>query len=196
MANKQVTTEFGTYHLAHNPSAYQPVRTNNFRFIVNGLDKLLKVGGNEEIAEDYFYNAQEVLDFSVISFDAPHFRQEPIEVNRGNSAIKFAGKAKYGDTTLVINDFAGANGKSILEAWQALAYDPVNDTINSSDKYKVDAVVLEYLPDNTLVRYWELIGCWVSGLDEDGWNNDSANKKTVKATITYDYAIPHQPDEL
>lgn len=188
------TTEFGTYHLADNPKSYEPVRTNNFRFIVPGLERLLRVGGTLGDKSDYITNGTEIIDFSVISFDAPHFQQNPIQVQRGNSTINFAGKPQFSNGTLTINDFTGADGKSVLEAWQALSYDVVNDTINTSDKYKMNATVLEYLPDNTLVRYWEIIGCWVSGIQEDGWNNESANKKTVRATITYDRAIPHRPE--
>ena len=147
------STEFGTYHISNNPRAYQPVRTNNFRFIVQGLDRLLRLGGDENNTEDYIYNAQEVLDFSVVSFDEPDFQQEEISINRGNSTVYFAGKASYSSGSLVINDFAGADGKSVLRSWQALSYNPIDDTIPSSDKYKVDAVVMEYLPDNTLINY-------------------------------------------
>lgn len=193
MAN---STEYGVYHLADNPKSYQPVRTNNFRFIVTGLDRLLRVGGDANDANDYITNAQEVLDFSVVQFDPPHFGQDEIQVSRGNSTIYFAGKPTFNASKLVINDFAGADGKSILEAWQALSYDVINDTIQSSDKYKVNAMVLEYLPDNTLVRYWELIGCWVKNLTEDGYNAESSDKKTVQADIRFDRAIPHRPDEL
>ena len=53
---------------------------------------------------------------------------------------------------------------------------------------------MEYLPDNTLVRYWDLIGCWVKEITEDGWDNESSGKKSITATIRYDRAIPHLPD--
>ena len=185
-----------TYHLANNPQAYQPVRTNNFRFLVQGLDNLLRVGGNEDNKNDYITNAQEVIEYSVISFDAPHFKQTPLEVRRGNSKVYYAGVPEFSAGQLKINDFAGANGKSVLEAWQNLSYDVYNDTVATSDKYKMDAIVLEYLPDDTLVRYWELKGCWVSGLSEDGWDNNNSSIKTVTATIQYDRAIPHWPDEI
>ncbi len=66
-------SEFGTYHLADNPTVYQPVRSNNFRFIVSGLDNLLRVAENPDLSTSYITNAQEVLDFSVISFQPPHF---------------------------------------------------------------------------------------------------------------------------
>lgn len=188
-------TNFGTYHLADNPKSYQPIRTNNFRFLVQGLDNLLRVAGDENNIDDYITNGQEVIDFSVVSFSVPDFSQQPIDVNRGNSTVHFAGKASFNTGTLVINDFAGADGKSILRAWQALSYNVVDDTIPSSDVYKKDAVVLEYLPDNTLVNYWELKGCWVSSIQESGWDNDNANKKTLTGTIVFDRAIPHKPDD-
>lgn len=161
---------------------------------MNGLDKLLRVGGDANSADDYIYNAQEILDFSVVKFDAPHFSQQTIEVKRGNSTLKYAGVPSFKSGQLVINDFSGADGKSILEAWQNLSYNVIDDTIQSSDKYKVNATILEYLPDNTLVRYWELQGCWVSGISEDSYDSESGNKKTVTATIEYDRAIPHRPD--
>lgn len=162
------TTNFGTYHLADNPKSYQPIRTNNFRFLVSGLDSLLRVAGDANDRDDYITNGQEVIDFSVVSFTVPDFQQSPIDINRGNSTVHYAGKASFNSGTLVINDFAGADGKSVLRAWQALSYNVVDDTIPSSDVYKKDAVVLEYLPDNTLVNYWELKGCWVSSIQESG----------------------------
>ena len=184
------TTEFGTYHLADNPKQYQPIRTNNFRCLVYGLDGLLRAGTEDEVLT----NAQEVIDFSVVSFTAPKFSQSPLDINRGNSTLHYAGKASFNQSSLVINDFAGADGKSILKAWQALSYDVENDTIPSSDVYKKDAVVLEYLPDNTLVNVYYLYGCWVSDLDESGWNNDSADKKVVTAQITFDRCVSRKAD--
>lgn len=188
------TTEFGTYHIADNPQAFQPMRTNNFRFLVYGLDRLLVVGGDEDDDNDYIKNAQEVIDFSVVSFDAPNFNQQSVQVRRGNSMVNYAGVPTWNQGNLVINDYAGVNSKSILQAWQALSYDVVNDTIPSAEFYKRDAVVMEYLPDNTLVRYWELKGCWVSSLSETGFDNENSGKKTVTAQITYDRAIPHLAD--
>ncbi len=179
--NSNVTVVHGTYHLTDNPASYEPVRTNNFRFLVHGLD-------------EYIPNAQEVIDFSVISFDVPHFSQGTINVDRGNSRANYAGKPSFNTRSLQINDFVGADGKSVLLAWQALSYDVETDSISRSYVYKKNATILEYLPDGTLIRYWDLIGCWVSGIDETGYSNSGSDKKTVTATITYDRAIPHLPD--
>lgn len=185
------TTEFGAYHISDNPITYNPIRGNNFRLLVQGLDNLLVPGGDENDERDIIRNGQEVLDFSVVSFLAPGFSQSPLEINRGNSVSKYAGKPKWNNGDLVITDYAGVNSKSVLQGWQALSYDVINDTIPTSNYYKKDAVLLEYLPDNTLVRYWELKGCWVSNLREDGYNNDNPQIKKVTATIEFDRALPH-----
>ena len=188
-------TNYGVYHLADNPAQYQPVRTNNYRCICQGLEELVRVGGDENNRNDYLENAQEVIDFSVVSFDAPNFSQEEIPIRRGNSTLYFAGTPRFSTSNLVINDFVGADGKSILQAWQALSYDVVNDIINPSTKYKKDMLVLEYTPDNVLIKVWELKGCWITSLTETGYSSESPAKKTVTATIRYDRAIPRKPDE-
>ena len=46
--------QFGAYHLADNPKLYQPVRTNNFRFVVTGLNNLLRAGLNQGEREQDF----------------------------------------------------------------------------------------------------------------------------------------------
>jgi len=191
-----IVADFGAYHLANNPTVYQPMRQNNFRFQIdfssnpNFGDGLLKPGKDAGSENSYIKNATEVIDFSVVSFDAPHFEQDEIPIKRGNSTIYYAGVPTFSTGSLVINDFSGADGKSVLLAWQAKSYNIDDDTIPSSDKYKINGRVLEYLPDNTLVRYWDLQGCWVKSLSEDGWNAENSGKKTVTATIRFDKAIP------
>ena len=188
-------TNYGVYHLADNPAQYQPVRTNNYRCICQGLEELVRVGGDANNRNDYLENAQEVIDFSVVSFKAPSFSQNRIEIKRGNSTIYFAGTPSFDPSSLVINDYVGADGKSILQAWQALSYDVINDVINPSTMYKKDMLVLEYTPDNVLIKVWELKGCWITSLSESDYNSESSNKKTVTANISYDRAIPGKPDE-
>lgn len=190
-------SEFGAYHIASNPKLYEPVRTNNYRFLAkfDNID-LLKVGENPNLDGSYIRNGQEILDFSVVKFDVPHFKQNVLEVRRGNSIVHYAGLPQWDTGTLVINDLVGADGKSVLLAWQALSYSVINDTIPNASEYKIDATVMEYTADNKLVRYWDLIGCWISGIDENEWDSNSGDKKTINATIVYDRAIPHLPDEV
>ena len=180
--------DFGTLHIANNATTYQPVRQNNFRFFITDekFNSLLSSDGSQT-----FTDGRDILDFSVVKFDVPHFSQETIEIKRGNSKVYYAGVPTWNEGSLVINDFYTADGKSILMAWQALSYNEANDTIPSSDVYKMTASVNEYLPDNTLVRSWDLEGCWVKEITEDGWDNESGNKKTVTAKIRFDRARQH-----
>ena len=172
------------FHLASNPAIYEPNRRNAFRFVVAGLDSL----GIDR--------AQEFLEFSVVSVDIPHFTQETVAIRRGNATMNAAGVPSFGTSSVVINDYMGADGKSILLEWQRLSYDVRTQTVGLMSDYKKTAWLLEYTPDySRVLRQWVLYGCWVSGLSEDGDSYDDGGKKTVTATITYDWAEPQEPEE-
>ena len=76
---------FGSYHLADNPAMYQPAVANNFRFIVYGIDRMVRAGTRDE----YVTNGQEIIDFSVKSVTLPSFQQSPVTISRGNSQVHF-----------------------------------------------------------------------------------------------------------
>ena len=109
---------FGAYHLASAANdLYEPMRTNAFRFLVTDLDGLVRAD-----SDDVIQNAQELLEFSVVSATVPTFTQEVITIRRGNSVMKAAGIPSFNEGELVIKDYMGADGKSILLAWQNLSY--------------------------------------------------------------------------
>ena len=128
----------GTYHLASNPALYEPARTNNFEFLVMDIDSLLRAGVKEELAteSDYITNGQEVLRCSVLSSSVPHFTMSSIDVKRGNNTMHFAGTPTFDNHNLVLNDYMGARTKSVLLAWQALAYDVRTERVNRATVYK------------------------------------------------------------
>lgn len=197
MANK--ATNIGTYHLAQNPELYEPARSNNFEFVVVGLPEKLLYAGVEEtdnVSDDkkYIKNAQEVLRVSVLSSSVPHFSLGKIEVKRGNNTMKVAGVPTFESGTLVCNDYIGARTKDILEAWKALAYDVRTQLIQKMSKYKMEAYLIEYSPDYEEIRRWHLYGVWCSDVSESEFSNESNDKRTVTATIEYDYAIPEVAD--
>ena len=188
----------GTYHLADNPQLYEPARTNNFEFIVTGIDKLLYAGLNEENASesDYITTGQETIRMAVVSSSVPHFELGVIDIKRGNNTMHAAGVPTFSEHTLVLNDFIGARTKSVLLAWQALAYDVQTEKVHRMSKYKKDCTLVEYSPDGEMIRYWEMKGCWISALSEGEFSNETNDKKTVTATVIYDRAIPHLPNEV
>ena len=191
----------GTYHLAQYPELYEPARTNNFEFEVVGLpEKLLYAGvletDNVTDEKKYIKNAAEVLRISVLSSSVPHFSLSKIEIKRGNNTMKVAGVPTFEAGTLVCNDYIGARTKDILEAWKALAYDVRTQLVQSMKNYKMEAYLTEYTPDYQVVRRWHMYGCWCSDVTEGEFNNETNDKRTVSASIEYDYAIPELPDEF
>lgn len=186
---------YGTYHLADNPTLYDPMRNNTFEFVVTGLDNLLRVGADGSEENAYITNAQEVLRLSVDSTSIPMFTQDVIPIQRGNSTVKFAGRPKFSSGSLVVNDWIGADTKSALMAWQNLSYNVNTDRVGNAADYKKDCWLIEYTPDYTRqIRQWKLKGCFISGLSEDAFSMSSGDNKTINATIEYDRAIMSLPD--
>lgn len=183
-------TDIGSYRLASNPSVYQPALNNNFEFVVTDIDNLRRAYEGTLIP-----NAQEVLRFSVDTISVPHFTQEPITIRRGNSVMKFAGVPTFESGRLVVNDYIGADTKSVLMAWQSLSYDVKNEKVGSAVNYKKDCYLIEYTPDYRQIRQWILYGCWVSGIEEGDFNQSSGDKRSLTATIQYDKAMMLLPDE-
>lgn len=179
----------GTYVLADNPNLYEIQRTNNFEFIATGLESLVRAGTNQTIQ-----NAQGIIRMSVVSAPIPHFKQNVITIQRGNSVMKAAGSATFDSGTIVVNDYIGADTKSVLMAWQNLSYNVKTEKVGLMSDYKKDCTLIEYTPDYQKVRSWKLYGCWISGLSESDYNNEQNEKHQITATIEYDKAVIETDD--
>jgi hypothetical protein len=190
---------FSAHYLANatrNSKMFELARTNNFRFYVEGLGGLLRAGYQGQESNAYIPdNADETLEFSVKSFTVPKFKQEVIEIRRGNAVMKAAGLPSFEDGSLVVDDFIGADGKSILMSWQNLSYNVQTQMVGYMKDYKRDCYLIEYDPNYKEVRTWKLYGCWVSDLSQDAFDHDNGDKRQITATITYDWAKMEMPDE-
>lgn len=186
MASNQI----GTYHLADNPQYFEVQRGNNFEFVVTDIDGILRAGAQGGEANATFPNAQELLRLSVVSCPIPHYTQQVVEIKRGNSTLKYAGVPTFNEGSLTLNDYIGADTKSILMAWQNLSYNVETEKVGSLDvtNYKKNCYLIEYTPDYRKVRQWVLYGCWISGLSESDYSADSGDKHQITATIQYDHA--------
>ena len=173
----------GTYYLADNPQFYEPQRSNTFKFYVSSLKGALD-GWNASTDTD----EDQALELSVKSSSVPHFSIEKITINRGNNQMHFAGKPTFSDGSLVIHDYIGAHTKEILMAWQRQAYNVETEKVGLAKDYKRTAYLLEYTPTFQLVRTWVLEGCWLSSISEGSFDHDSADARTIDATIVYDKA--------
>lgn len=186
--NQSSATPIGTYHLAANTNLYEIQRTNNFEFIVTNIDGITKAGMLGGETNGTIANAQEVLRLSVLSSSVPHFDQNPIEVKRGNSSMKFAGVPTFQSGQIKVVDYIGAETKEALMAWQNLSYNVLTEKVGLASDYKKDCYLVEYTPDYQKVRQWKMHGCWISGISEDEFNHETNEKKACTVKIEYDRA--------
>lgn len=191
----------GAYHISNNTVEYNPQRKNNFTLIVNGLNNLPRVGSVDSSlgdlgVNDYIEDGQNQLILALKSSDTPQVTQNPIPINRGNSTIKFAGKPSFNDINIEAYDFIGSNVKDTLLAWQNLSYNTKYDYVGNAWSYKKDCQLLQLDPVGNLIRYWEIKGAWLQSVTPGNFSVDDGDiAQTVSATISYDWAELHLPDE-
>lgn len=184
--NEPTVTPMGAFVLADNPNLYERQRENNFEFIVEGLEELIRAGmiGNE--AQARIANARDVLRLSVSSASIPHYTQQALETKRGNTTIKAAGAMVFEAGSLTLYDYIGADTKSVLMAWQNLSGNIRTEKVGLMSDYKKKAWLVEMTPDQQVVRRWILEGCWISGISESAYNWENNANHNITATIQYD----------
>ena len=187
----KINDGLSAYHLGSTHRAYQPAKKNFFEFIVEDLTNLLKPGVEKELAQeaDYITDGQEVIRLTVNKAPVPHYELNEIEIRKGNSSVWYAGTPTFSEGTLEVDDMIGANSKAVLEAWQNLAYNVLNDQGGRAINYKKNCTLIEYTSDHVKVRSWKLIGCWIKGVSENDYDKESDDLQRVQATIRYDRAI-------
>jgi len=201
MANNEFGySKINAYHMTDDPKLYDPARSNMFEFHVDIDGSWLKAGVNysDSPAEaDLIGNIGEKIRLSVTKASVPHFKQNVVEVQRGNTRAKFAGAIEFDAGSLVINDFVGLNTKAALMAWRRLVGDVSTGAVGRKQNYAKTCHLVEYTPDYLPIREWELKGCWISEISEDDFDYDNDGKRQINVTIQYDRAIPkdlYNPD--
>ena len=192
----EVNESWGTYHISSNISNYELARSNFFTFIVEGLGDLVRSDFNliEPDESDLITNGQEVIKLSVTKASVPHFSIEPIPMRRGNSIVKYAGNPSFDAGTLEVQDFVGVDTKSVLMAWQNLAYNVVSDKGGRASEYKKNCTLVEKDQTGKEIRHWEMIGCWISAITEEDFDVNADGDRKISCTVQYDRAIMHMPD--
>jgi hypothetical protein len=179
-------------HISANLAAHEAARTGFFSLIVDDIDNIINAaysGNREDAADsDKIARAQETLKLHVISAPVPHFNLEVLKYKRGNDTVTFAGTPDYQSGSIKVDDVVGLDTKSILMAWQALAYNVYTRKGGRMKDYKKNATLIEYTQDFEQVRSWTLYGCWVSEVSEDEFNKESDGKRQITAKIEYDRA--------
>lgn len=177
----------GTYYLADNPKYYEIQRSNNFVFYVDSLFNDVNVGDTLVAQNTYAAtNGEDIIRISCSKAFVPTFKQNAITVKRGNNTMKFAGVPEFDSGSISLNDYIGAGTKDLMYAWQQMSYDVMTEKVGLAEDYKRTAYLLEYTPDNQLVRSWKLLGCWISSLEFGEFNYENNEKMQITATIEYD----------
>jgi hypothetical protein len=188
-----MSNSLSAQHISANLASYEAARTGFFSLIVDDIDNIVRASysGERKDATDSDKigpKAQETLKLNVVSAPVPHFSLEPMAYKRGNDTVKFAGVPTFKDGSIKVDDVVGLDTKSILMAWQALAYNVYTRKGGRMVDYKKNATLIEYTQDFEQVRSWTLYGCWVSDIQEDDFNKESDGKRQLTASIQYDRA--------
>lgn len=179
-------------HISTNLANYEAARTGFFSLIVDDIDNIINAAfsgeASDATANDKIARAQETLKLNVVKASVPHFKLDVKQYKRGNDTVKFAGVPEFNQGSITVDDVVGLDTKSILMAWQALAYNVYTRKGGRMKDYKKTCTLIEYTQDFEQVRSWTLYGCWVSSIDESNFDKENDDKRQITAEIEYDRA--------
>ena len=192
-----MSNSLSAQHISANLANYEAARSGFFSLIVDDIDNIIKASYAGETsaaaASDKISQAQEILKLNVVKAPVPHFQLKKESYRRGNDVVNFAGVPDFSDGSIVVDDVVGMDTKSILMAWQGLAYNVHTRKGGRMKDYKKQATLCEYTQDFELVRSWKLYGCWVRNITEGDFDKENDGKRQVTAEIVYDRAIMELP---
>lgn len=187
-----MSNSLSAQHISSNLANYEAARTGFFSLIVDDIDNIVNAAFSgdprDAAASDKIARAQETLKLNVIKAPVPHFSLATLEYRRGNDQVKFAGVPTFDAGDITVDDVVGMDTKSILMAWQALAYNVYTRKGGRMKDYKKTATLIEYTQDFEQVRSWTIYGCWVSKISEGEFDKENDGKRQITATIEYDRA--------
>lgn len=188
-----------TLHISENLAAYEAARNSFFVFYVDPtqLTNLYSPdfdpdSGEAKVEDGTLFDGQMASDairLNVVKSSVPNFTIEPLEYRRGNDVVKFAGVPTFSAGSITVDDVVGLRTKDMLYAWQYLAYNPITRKGGRMKDYKKTCTLIEYTQDYEQIRYWTLYGCFITGIDEDGFDRENDGKRQLTVSISYDRAI-------
>ena len=188
-----MSNSLSAQHISTNLANYEAARSGFFSLIVDDIDNIVKASYSgadvkEAAASDKIARAQEVLKLNVVKAPVPHFTLKTEQYRRGNDVVKFAGVPDFESGNIVVDDVVGLDTKSILMAWQGLAYNVHTRKGGRMKDYKKNATLIEYTQDFEQIRSWTLHGCWISNITEGEFDKENDGKRQITAKIEYDRA--------
>lgn len=173
---------------------WEPQRTNNFEVQIF-LDDILR-DSTDKVVRQLLANSGQGKSYttdimlSVASFDAPGMSISPIEVPYGNNIAKFAGRPTMDASNITFNDFIGLDVERLLAAWFSKIYNPNTEIVGQAKDYKTTAYLVEYSPDGTQYRSWNLHGVWLGEYKLGSFAQDNNSVRQISGQLMYDYFEP------
>ncbi len=190
-----MSNSLSAQHISTNLANYEAARTGFFSLIVDDIDNIISAAfsgdrsdPNSVPATDKIARAQETLKLNVVKAPVPHFNLQTLEYKRGNDTVKFAGVPEFQSGNITVDDVVGMDTKSILMAWQALAYNVYTRKGGRMKDYKKNCTLIEYTQDFEQIRSWTLYGCWISEISEGEFDKENDGKRQIQAKLEYDRA--------
>lgn len=187
-------------HISAALENYEAARTGFFSLVVDDIDNIVRASFTGDPASatnnDKIANAQKTLILNVTKAPVPHFSLEPLQYKRGNDTVKFAGTPTFESGNITVDDVVGLDTKSILMAWQALAYNVYTRKGGRMKDYKKNCTLVEYTQDFKQIRSWTLYGCWISSITESEFDKEQDGKRQITAKLEYDRAEMVLGEEL
>jgi hypothetical protein len=191
-----MSNSLSAQHISANLANYEAARSGFFSLIVDDIDNIIKATYTGDAAaatdNDKIKQAQETLKLNVTGAPVPHFSLQKQSYRRGNDVVNFAGVPEFSDGEITVDDVVGMDTKSIIMAWQGLAYNVHTRKGGRMKDYKKQCTLIEYTQDFEQIRSWTLYGCWISNVQEDNFNKEQDGKRAIRATIVYDRAIMNE----
>ena len=163
MSNYDLGGGLEAVHISTDYRNYEAARTSFFLFRVPDIDNIVKSTFKGDLDEaqntDKIAGAAKNLELNVTKANVPHFKLAKLEYKRGNEVVSMASTPTFESGSITVDDIVGIDTKSILMAWQALAYNVHTRKGGRMVNYKKTAYLLEYTQDFELVRTWTLYGC-------------------------------------
>ena len=187
-----MSNSLSAQHISTNLANYEAARSGFFTLIVDDIDNIVKASfsgdRNTATANDRIARAQEVLKLNVVKAPVPHFSLKKESYRRGNDVVNFAGVPDFKDGSIVVDDVVGLDTKSILMAWQGLAYNVYTRKGGRMKDYKKNCTLVEYTQDFEQIRSWTLYGCWIQDIQEGNFDKENDGKRQITANVVYDRA--------
>lgn len=188
-----MSNSLSAQHISTNLTNYEAARSGFFSLIVSDIDNIINAAYSGDpsaaAASDKIAKAQETLKLNVIKAPVPHFGLEVLKYKRGNDTVTFAGTPEFEAGSITVDDVVGMDTKSILMAWQALAYNVHTRKGGRMKDYKKTCTLIEYTQDFEQIRSWTLYGCWINKISEGEFDKENDGKRQITAELQYDRAI-------